>query len=73
VQLAKYHGAEVAGVYSTTNLEMVETPGADMVIDYTREGFTQSDRTCGVTLDAVGKSTFSRCKGSLNKEMESIS
>jgi NADPH:quinone reductase-like Zn-dependent oxidoreductase len=67
VQLAKYYGAEVTGVCSTTNVELVRSLGADMVIDYTQQDFTKSGETYDVVFDAAGKSSFTRCKSSLKE------
>ncbi|MDH5637073.1 MAG: NAD(P)-dependent alcohol dehydrogenase, partial [Nitrospinota bacterium] len=67
VQLAKYFGAEVTGVCGPTNIDMVKSLGADKVIDYTKEDFTQNGQTYDIIFDTVGKTTFSQCANSLKE------
>jgi len=65
VQVARYFEAEVTGICSTANIEMVKSIGANKVIDYTKEDFTKSGQTYDIIFDTVGKTSFSHCKSSL--------
>jgi NADPH:quinone reductase-like Zn-dependent oxidoreductase len=66
VQIAKSFGAEVTGVCSTRNVDMVRSIGADRVIDYTKEDFTKSAQRYDLILDNVGNHSLSECRGVLN-------
>ena len=62
VQLVKYFGADVTAVCNTKNVALVKSLGADKVLDYTKEDFTKDDQMYDAVFDAVGKSSFRRCK-----------
>jgi NADPH:quinone reductase-like Zn-dependent oxidoreductase len=67
VQIAKSFGTNVTGVSSTKNLELIKSLGADKVIDYTKEDFTKTHQRYDIILDAVAKSSYSKCKKILNQ------
>jgi NADPH:quinone reductase-like Zn-dependent oxidoreductase len=67
VQIAKHYGAKVTGVCSTTNLGMVKSLGADHVIDYTQEDFTEKEDEYDIIFDAVRKNTFAKSRKALTQ------
>jgi NADPH:quinone reductase-like Zn-dependent oxidoreductase len=68
VQLATFLGAEVTGICSTPNVELVKSLGAKYVIDYTQENCTKNKKIYDVILDAVGNLSLSQCKKSLTEQ-----
>jgi len=67
VQLLKYFGANVTAVCGTENVELVKSLGADVVIDYQTSDFTNTNQTYDFVFDAVGKSSYSKCKKTLTE------
>jgi len=68
VQIARYFGAKVTGVCSGANFDLVKSLGATKTIDYTKEDFAQGEERYDLILDAVGKSSNSKCKKVLNSD-----
>jgi NADPH:quinone reductase-like Zn-dependent oxidoreductase len=67
IQLAKHYGAEVTAVDSTAKLDMLRSIGADHVVDYTKEDFTENGEVYDVIFDVIGKVSFSRSKKSITE------
>jgi NADPH:quinone reductase-like Zn-dependent oxidoreductase len=72
VQIAKYYGAEVTGVCSSVNVDLVKSLGANHVIDYTKEGFTDIGERYDLVFDAIGNSSKSKCEKILTSNGEYI-
>jgi NADPH:quinone reductase-like Zn-dependent oxidoreductase len=68
VQIGKYFGAEVTGVCSSANTELVKSLGADKVIDYKQENFTKSSEKYDIIFDSIGKTSFSECRDALKAD-----
>jgi len=67
IQLAKHYGAHVTAIGNPKSLEIMKSIGADKVIDYTKEDFTESGETYDIIFDVIGKTSFIRSLNSLNK------
>ncbi|MEQ8469845.1 MAG: NAD(P)-dependent alcohol dehydrogenase [Marinoscillum sp.] len=67
LQFVKQFDVEIAATCNTKNIELIKSLGADKVYDYTKEDFTDDDETYDYIFDAVGKSTFGKCKPLLKK------
>lgn len=72
VQIAKYYGAEVTAICSAANHELVKSIGADKVIDYAKQDFSENGEDYDIILDTVGNLSFSKCNGSLTKSGKAI-
>lgn len=68
VQILKHFGAEVTAVVNTKNVHLLQSIGADFVIDYQTEDFTKTNQKFSFIFDAVGKSSFGKCKPLLSKK-----
>jgi len=73
VQLAKHFGAHVTGICSTSNIELVKSLGADVVLDYTQEDISQTDKKYDIVFDTVGKLPKSKAKMLLSKKGRYVS
>ena len=67
VQIAKSYGAQVSGVCSTRNMEMVASIGADHVVDYTRDDFSRTGEQYDIVLDCIGNRTLSECRRAMSE------
>ena len=67
VQIANHYGASVTGICSTPRLAFVKSLGADRVIDYTKENFTDNGEKYDLIFDVLGKCSYSKCKNSLSR------
>lgn len=62
LQFVKYYGCHVTAVCNTKNIELIQSLGADKIYDYEKEDFTKDEEKYDLILDAVGKSSFGKCK-----------
>jgi len=67
LQFVRQYNVKITATCSTKNIQLIQTLGADKIIDYTKEDFTEADEKYDFVFDTVGKSTFGKCKSLLNK------
>ena len=73
LQFVRQYDVKITATCSTKNIELIKKLGADEIVDYTKEDFTDKDGNYDFVFDTVGKSTFGKCKALLNKKGVSIS